>query len=634
MCGIAGIISKQKNDYSQLIRSMTDALEHRGPNDSGVEALKYEQVQILLGHRRLSILDLSPDGHQPMSLEKSIYTVYNGEVYNFQVIKNELIKLGKVFNSGSDTEVILHAYAQWGISCINRFHGMFAFCIIDLKLGKSFIVRDRMGVKPLYILSQNDEILFASEAKSILKHKGYKREIDPIGLSNYFRYGYTRGVHSIYKNIKKLSPGHYIEIDLSTLKQTNHVYWDVETYYKKEKIDLPRELLLEKLEAKLQSCFESRLISDVPVGVFLSGGYDSSIVTALLTKKRDPKSIETFTIGFNQKNLNEAPHAKAVANHLGTKHRELICESKHALEMLPILNRTFDEPFADSSALPTLLVSQFAKKHVGVALSADGGDELFMGYPSYLNAHRQRPVINKIQSNIMAGFIHGLSNRSLMNKVPVYNLKGKMAKLSEMMRTSRTPLEIYDLFEHYFYEIELKKLIPTLANYETKLTQLNNDPYDSLFCHTIQNFLCEDVLVKVDRAAMAFGLEGRDPFLDQDIVEFSSQISSKDKLHDNRLKSLLKDITHKYIPKEIMDRPKMGFSCPIGEWINKDLKDTLYHYLDDSRIKKQGLFDPREITNLLTQNLGPKGNPHRLWILLIFQQWYFTHFENEEYEQV
>lgn len=610
---------------------MTDAIAHRGPNDFGNETYHFQQTKIYLGHRRLSILDLSPDGHQPMSTE-DIHIIYNGEVYNFQEIKDELTKSGRTFRSGSDTEVILHAYAQWGISAIDKFHGMFAFCILDLKRGKAFLARDRMGVKPLYILTKEDEILFSSELKSLIEHPGYSREIDSKGMSDYFRYGYTRGKNSIYKNIKKFPPGNFLEIDLTTLKQTQREYWNIETYFKKDKIKLHRKELLRELEVRLQKSFESRLISDVPVGIFLSGGYDSSLVAALLAKKRDPQSLETFTIGFNHNNLNEAPHAQLVAKHLGTKHRELICNAKEALEMLPIFAKVFDEPFADSSALPTLLVSQFAKKSVGVALSADGGDELFMGYPSYLNAQRPHFFSNKIQSETISKIIYNIGQQNILSKAPIYNLKGKLSKLSEIVKSRRSSLETYDLFEHYYYENELKNLIPGFNSPSTTLKQTSSDRYDSLFNHTIKNFLCDDVLVKVDRATMAFSLEGRDPFLDQDIVEFSAQISWEDKFEGQRLKSLLKDITHQYVPKEIMDRPKMGFSCPIGEWMAQDLRPMLDFYTEESKLKKQGLFNPRIIKKIIEDNLGPNGNPHRLWIILVFQQWYYRFFENEIYE--
>ncbi len=352
MCGIAGFCDFSKKSSNDILKSMTDVLHHRGPDDSGYFWDESEYSQIALGHRRLSILDLSAHGHQPMSFEH-LDIVFNGEVYNFKEIKKELLELGYDFYSDSDTEVILKSYHQWGIKAVDRFNGMFAITIYDKKTNQLIFIRDRAGVKPFYYYKKDSLILFSSELKSFHKHPNFQKEINKSSLSLYLQFGYIPEPHSIFKNCYKLRAGHYVEIDLKSQNFKEIKYWDVVDFYNKPKLDISQNEAIERTEELLKSSFEYRMVSDVPVGVFLSGGYDSSVVTAILQSGRSEK-LNTFTIGFKEKGFDEAPYAKEVAKYLGTNHTEYYCTQKDALEIIPKLCELYDEPFGDSSAIACL----------------------------------------------------------------------------------------------------------------------------------------------------------------------------------------------------------------------------------------------------------------------------------------
>jgi len=378
MCGIVGFVSPQKDNY--VLDQMLSVQAYRGPDDRGIWCEQIDEKYIHLGHNRLAIQDLSVQGHQPFVSHCEEYViVYNGEVYNFKTIRQELENLGYSFVSQSDTEVILYAYKAWGMKCLEKFIGMFAFGVLDKKLGKMFLVRDRAGVKPLYYYSKDDIFLFSSELKSFHEHPAFKKELNKEVLPYYFQFGYIPAPHTIFKNCYKLEPGHYIELNMGNLEFKIQKYWSVDTYYAKEKFDKNESELLAEIEALLSDAVEQRMVSDVPVGVFLSGGYDSSLVTALLSKNKKRK-LHTYTIGFQDKRYNEAEHAKSIAAHFGTKHTEYYISEEDMLSKIERLPFYYDEPFGDSSALPTMLVSELAKKEVTVALSADGGDETFCGY--------------------------------------------------------------------------------------------------------------------------------------------------------------------------------------------------------------------------------------------------------------
>jgi len=381
MCGVVGFIDFKKKTDEEILKKMTDVIHHRGPDDSGYCYMMKSMAAVGFGHRRLSILDLSKHGHQPMSFDV-LTIVYNGEVYNFQEIKKELESDGMSFDSNSDTEVILKSFSKWGVKAVDKFVGMFAFSIFDQSTNKCYIFRDRSGVKPLYYYKKDGLFLFGSELKSFHEHPNFKKEINFDALAQFLQYGYILQPNSIFKDTYKLKAGHYLEISLDKNRIEEKKYWDVYDFYTKPKLDIGENETIRECENILKKAFNYRMVSDVPVGIFLSGGYDSSIVTALIQANSSSK-INTFTIGFHEKGYDEAPYAKKVADYLGTNHTEYYCTQDDAKDILPKLVDIYDEPFGDNSTIPTILVSQLAKKDVSVALSADGGDEIFAGYSKH-----------------------------------------------------------------------------------------------------------------------------------------------------------------------------------------------------------------------------------------------------------
>ena len=378
MCGLLGVVDYKKNLNTSLFREMLNSLKHRGPDDEGLEVFSLDSCSILLGHRRLSIIDISSNGHQPMFYEH-LALVYNGEVYNFKDIRQDLISEGYSFDSNSDTEVILKSYHFWGIDCVERFRGMFAFAIYDSKQQEIIIFRDRAGVKPLYYSQTDNALIFSSELRPLLNYPYFNKEIDFEAVSSYLQFGYIHAPKTIFKSVQKLLPGHYLKYDIRSKILVKECYWNINDFYENQ---VAREDITAKLEATIIEAFNLRMIADVPVGVFLSGGIDSSLVAAIV-QKYSKMPINTFTIGFEDKKYDESNYAKEIAKYLGTNHTELICNKEDALAIITKLPKIFDEPFADSSAIPTVLVSELAKKQVSVVLSGDGGDELFCGYPSY-----------------------------------------------------------------------------------------------------------------------------------------------------------------------------------------------------------------------------------------------------------
>jgi asparagine synthase (glutamine-hydrolysing) len=606
---------------------MTDVLYHRGPDDSGYFYEENGYVQIALGHRRLSILDLSTHGHQPMSFEH-LDIVFNGEVYNFKEIKKELLELGYGFYSDSDTEVILKSYHQWGIKAVDRFNGMFAITIYDKKSNKLIFIRDRAGVKPFYYYKKDSLILFSSELKSFHKHPNFQKEINKNSLSLYLQFGYIPEPHSIFKNCYKLKAGHYIEIDLKSQKFEEKKYWDVVDFYNKPKLDISQDEAIEKTEDLLKSSFEYRMVSDVPVGVFLSGGYDSSVVTAILQNQRSEK-LNTFTIGFKEKGFDEAPYAKQVAKYLGTNHTEYYCTQKDALEIIPKLCEMYDEPFGDSSAIPTTLVSQLARKYVTVSLSADGGDEIFAGYSKYTTTMQYFNKFNSVPNSIKSIVSFGMDNINpkhipILNKT--YNFATRYEKINAILK-AKNSVEAMKYTSEYFTKKERDKLLKVgfddlKTNFDINVAN-TNDEINQMLAIDYKTYMVDDILTKVDRATMSVSLEGREPLLDYRLIEFVSQLPSNLKYKNGDKKWLLKQITHKYLPKKMMDRPKQGFGVPLTEWFRDELKEYFMVYLDEKRIEKEGLFDSKEIVKLRDSYLlGNKENVQKLWFLLMFEMWY------------
>ncbi len=574
-------------------------------------------------------MDLSKHGHQPMKFEE-IEIVYNGEVYNFNEIKEELILHGYSFHSESDTEVILKSYHKWGINAVQKFNGMFAITIFDKPKGKIFIIRDRAGIKPLFWYQKNDLILFASELKSFHQHPRFKKEINVNSIALFLQYQYIPEPHSIFEDSFKLKAGHYLEIDLKSKNISEHKYWDVIDAYNKPKIDISEEEAINETEKILKSAFEYRMVSDVPVGIFLSGGYDSSLVTSILQKDRT-KKLKTFTIGFHEKGYDETPYAREVATHLGTDHTEYYCTQKDALEIIPKLANIYDEPFSDASSIPTTLVSQLARKDVTVALSADGGDEIFAGYDKYALSSQYYNLFSKIPK-----FTHP-SILSLMeivnpNYIPVaknsFNFATKYEKAKNVLK-SENCVEVMQNVAHQITDYELKNIIKN--NFETQKTNYScasllnhtNDNIDRMLAIDYKTYMLDDILTKVDRATMSVSLEGREPLLDYRIIEFVASLPSKYKYKDSTTKFILKEITHKYIPKKLMDRPKMGFGVPLIEWFKDELKEYFLIYLDEDRLKKEGIFNAKEVIWMRDKYLnGEKVNVETLWSLLVFQMWY------------
>ena len=627
MCGIAGFVDYTKSSDITVLKDMTDVLYHRGPDFGGYEIINEDKAVIGLGHRRLSILDLSKLANQPMSYKDISLIVYNGEIYNFKEIKKELEKEGYEFTSNSDTEVILKAFDRWGINALNSFNGMFAFALYLKKEKKLLLVRDRSGVKPLYYYSKESVFLFASEIKSFHQSIHFDKDIDKEALFLYFRHGYIPDPYTIFKGCKKLEAGHYIEYDIKKSSFEIKKYWDVFDLYNKPKYDLSENEIIEHTQKLFESAFSYRLIADVEVGVFLSGGYDSSVLSAILQKDRTQK-IKTFSIGFYEDEFNEAHYAKEVASYLGTQHSEYYCTQKEALEIIPTLCEIYDEPFSDSSSIPTILVSRLAKESVKTALSADGADEIFGGYDMYKNALKYKemiekimPLFQKILSKTMS-WVDPLQIPYLRN----YNtFPRKYEKLVSILNHS----DIENIFSQVV-DINTIKDIKFILKDDfipleiiTTNSLKEQDAFNRLLAIHYKTFLNGDILTKIDRASMSVSLESREPFLDYRIIEFMARIDSKHKFKYNQSKYILKEIAHKYLPKEMMQRPKQGFNIPLEKWLRNELKEYLKIYLNPKRVEEENLLNVKRVTEIYNSFLDGKSEySELLWQILIFEMWY------------
>ncbi|PRM87202.1 asparagine synthase (glutamine-hydrolyzing) [Aliarcobacter cryaerophilus] len=626
MCGISGFCDFKKKSSENILKNMTDALIHRGPDSSGYSFFEYETYQVGLGHRRLSILDLSTQGHQPMKY-KNLEIVYNGEIYNFKEIRKELEDSNYIFGSNTDTEVILKAYDKWGLKMIDRFIGMFAIVIYDKTTSTLLCIRDRAGVKPLYYYFKDGLFLFASELKSFYKHKEFQKQISKEGLSLFFQYGYILEPYSIFEDTYKLKAGHYLKLDLKTSVININKYWDVIDFYNKPKLDISFEEAKQETEQLLKSACEYRMVSDVPVGIFLSGGYDSSAVAAILQKDRI-KKLKTFSIGFYEKKYNEAHYAKDISKHLGTEHTEYYCTQKDAQDLLPLIGDIWDEPFGDKSNIPTLLVSKLARKEVTVSLSADGGDEVFGGYGKYTEILKYNKLFLKRPiSNNIANLLDFIDVRSFFGQDKSYKFLNKYERFKLTLK-AENEIDVLKNSIYCFLPSEVKKLLNNFEkNIETcfddiRFLNQNNDSLDKIMAIDYKTYQLDDILVKVDRATMSVGLEGREPLLDHRIIEFVSTLPSKYKIKNGEKKYILKEIVHNYIPKELMDRPKMGFGFPLKEWFGDELKKYILEYLDSEKITKIGLLNVQEVEVLKKDWLVNNRNLNKLWLILNFVMWY------------
>ena len=635
MCGIAGFIDFNKKSDKEKLIVMTDTMVNRGPDDSGYFFTENSFGQVGLGHRRLSIIDLSSAGHQPMSFQ-NLTIVFNGEIYNFEDIKKELEKEGYDFFSNSDTEVILKAYHKWGFASVNKFRGMWSFAIWDNDKKELILCRDRAGVKPLYWYFKNNIFIFGSELKAFKKHSMFESKLNYESLSLYLQYGYITSPYSIFENTYKLEPGHCLKIDKNkNIKKEK--YWDIETFFvkgeneKREWFNKNDEDVSEELEHILTESFKLRMVSDVPVGMFLSGGIDSSLVAALLQKEYT-RPLKTFSIGFNEKEYNEAQWAKKVADHIGTEHTELYCTPKEALEVIPKIPLLYDEPFGDSSAIPTYILSELAKRHVKVSLSGDGGDEQFCGYTRYWAVGEKIKKIRNIPfSNIFNVFLNVLTPETAFRIYNVFkpvlpkysNFKDKYIKLRNVMR-HKDLFYMYDVSNKYFLDEDISSL--GLHNKQTQALKFDETEkfHDMSFMmyYDLKTYLPDDILVKVDRATMGVSLEGREPLLDNKILEFSSKLPLHFKYRNNSGKYILRKILRKYIPDELIERPKQGFGVPVYEWFKGDLKHLFYEYLSKDKIKKDGIFNADYVNENLDNYFNNKGiNHNKLWLLFVFQMW-------------
>jgi asparagine synthase (glutamine-hydrolysing) len=616
MCGVAGFLATgAARPGEAVLRAMGDAMAHRGPDASGTWLSPDGRMG--LSHRRLSIIDLSPAGAQPMSsADGSLVISFNGEVFNFREIRAELEGKGHVFRGGSDTEVMLAAFREWGVeAAVRRFIGMFAFALWDAGARKLFLVRDRIGIKPLFLARLPGILLFASELKALLAYPGFPREVDRAALQYYLGFQYVPAPHAVWRGVEKVLPGHIVEIGEDG-RTSDRAYWDLFDHWRKDD-GRPRAAgeYEEELSALLDSSIRYRMISDVPLGAFLSGGIDSSLTVALM-RKAGSGPVKTFSIGFGERGYDESPHARAVARHLGTDHHEKICTPQEALALVRRIPDAYDEPFADSSAIPTMLVSEFTRRHVTVSLSGDGGDELFCGYPRY----------RWVRQGGMALRIPGFLRKpvaSLLSRIPVHKVqRGAESVLHD------DPAEMYFDTVGIFGRRGLSGIVADpvddshLSYFRTFRDPRSGGIVERAMATDILTYLPDDILAKVDRASMAYSLEARVPLLDHRVVEFAARLPMEFKVRGGETKHLLRKILLRHVPGELLDRPKMGFGIPVNRWLRNELRPLLSEYLNEERIRREKYLAPEGVARVVREHLsGRRDHQYRLWSLLVFAMW-------------
>ncbi len=644
MCGIVGIFdpgarSKISND---LLYPMVETLIHRGPDDFG--SWFDVKAGIALGHRRLSIIDLSPEGHQPMMSESDRYVIsFNGEIYNFRELRRQLEGLGHSFRGHSDTEVVLAAVEQWGlINALERSIGMFAFALWDQKECRLHLVRDRLGEKPLYYGWQNEVFLFGSELKALRAYSGWQGEIDRDALALYLRHSYIPTPYSIYKGILKLLPGTVLTIKSDSKGElpTPEYYWSASRVAEDGSSQpLPQNSsdATFQLDTLLHEAIGRQMVADVPLGAFLSGGVDSSTVVALM-QVQSSQPVKTFTIGFHEADYNEAEYAKAVAKHLGTDHTELYVTPQEAMEVIPALPALYDEPFADSSQIPTHLVAKLARQHVTVSLSGDGGDELFGGYDRYFWGQRIWNSVGWLPKGVRqlgSKIITSVSPRAwdrLFRQVArvAPRLRGptvygeRAHKLAEILAVG-DPEEMYHgLVSHWQDPASVVpggRELPTALTNRDRWARLPDFTQRMMYLDMV-SYLPDDILVKVDRAAMGVSLETRVPLLDHRIVEFAWRLPLSMKVRNGQGKWLLRQVLYKYVPADLIERPKMGFGVPIDSWLRGPLREWAESLLSENRLKQEGYFDAQPIMRKWLEHLSCTCKwQYQLWDILMFQAW-------------
>ncbi len=642
MCGIVGYWDKQ-GARLDIVEKMANRMKHRGPDGFGAWIDKSKTL--VLAHRRLAIIDLSEAGYQPMvSPCKRFILTFNGEIYNHLELRKELETKGGNFNwqGSSDTETLLAALRHWGLEkTLKKLNGMFAFAMWDNIEKKLYIARDRMGEKPLYYGRNGGTFLFGSELKSFKTHPKWRSEINRDALTLYMRLNYIPSPFSIYKGINKLPPAHFVVIKNGgdTISKPK-CYWNLKEIAEKGSANLKQnaEQSIDELNTLLSSSVKAQMQADVPLGVLLSGGYDSTLVAALMQTQSN-KPIKTFTIGFHEKSYNEAVHAKAIAKHLGTEHTELYINPKEALSVIPKLATIWDEPFADSSQIPTLLVSELARKYVTVSLTGDGGDELFCGYNRYTEGYQLWNKLHLLPSpirNFLAASISMLpsnllesSQKILPKRIQVSRLIDRLPKLADVIRYGDEDSYYLNLISNWKNPEEIvingKEPLAFFKNLKNdfKLPGLQ----EKMMYLDSTSYLPDDILTKVDRASMAVSLESRVPILDHRVVEFAWKLPMSMKYKDGNSKWALREVLYRYVPRELMERPKMGFSIPIDEWLRGPLQKWAEELLSEKKLREDGFFDPVPIRKMWQEHLSGKGRWHNnLWNVLMFQEW----LENEK----
>ena len=624
MCGITGIFSFKEPASKSLLEGMTNAIDHRGPNAYGY--FESQDGKCLLGHRRLSIIDLSEAANQPMqSACKRYLIVFNGEVYNFQEIRKEIQQYSEVdFSTSSDTEVLVEAFALWGKAFVYKLNGMFTIAIYDTQDQILWLFRDRLGIKPLYYYMDDDMFAFSSELKSLglLKKEKGPFHLNKEALNQYLRLGYIPEPNSIYKEVKKFEAAHLGAV--TSYGFSKECYWNIDKKVNKS-VYSDEKQAKKKLKDLIESSVNYRMISDVPFGTFLSGGIDSSTVTAV-AQSISEKPVNTFSIGFKEAEFNEAKHAAKIAKHLKTNHHEFMVSYNEAIEHFDQIVQTYDEPFADSSSIPTMLVSRLAKKHVTMALTGDGGDEQFMGYGFYTWAKRL--------NNPLLDFAKGPINFALSKSEK--NRNKRAALMFDYNKNTHIPSHIFSVDQYYFSDAELtgilsKEYLQAFGFEQSELErELSVSENQALF--DIKHYLKDNLLVKVDRAAMRYSLETRVPLLDHRIVEFTLNLDEKLKQKNKESKYLLKQVLYDYLPKEYFDRPKWGFGVPIKMWLQKELKYLVDNYLDEKILEKYGMFDVKKVKEMQHRYFaGEDYLFNKLWLIIILNQWLETNAENTVY---
>jgi len=631
MCGLAGFFD-QHLDADQapaVLKNMLHPIIHRGPDDEGV----WVEAGMALGHRRLSILDLSAAGHQPMPSASGRYMIaFNGEIYNFREIRSQLEQTGTMAWRGhSDTEVMLAAFEAYGVErTLQLLNGMFVFAVWDRTEQVLILARDRFGEKPLYFHAPASRIVFGSELTTIEQYPGFERSIDREALAEYVKYNYIPAPWSIYQGVRKLRPAHYLVWSPKSGIVGEHCYWDIQTIAEQSQrqiVPMSDEEAISELDRLLKDSVRLRMVADVPLGTFLSGGIDSSVVSAVMQQQSDVP-IRTFSIGFDIQGYNEAEHAAAVAKHLGTDHTERYVSGRDALAVVPKLGAMYDEPFADSSQIPMYLVSQIAREHVTVCLSGDGGDELFGGYSRYFVGPEINSKLGKVPMRRLI--------RLILEKMPFYllDIAAKVASKATGLPLTASKLKLFAplLSSHNQYELYCLLMMCWRNPRAVVLGSTNRYQHDYRFdlkdfthvmmMHDTLTYMPGDILTKVDRAAMAVSLEGRIPLLDHRIAEFAWRLPLSQKVRGDQGKWLLRQVLYQYVPSSLIDRPKMGFGIPLGNWLRGELKEWAGAMLDPVRLNQQGLLDARMIQQLWQQHVqGQVDYSSQLWAVIMLQAW-------------